>query len=155
MIKNTHIYKCVIIFAPRKVCMDKSVMAPYVELNVKCKCYGEFTLIVTDRWQWWGQQQQSEDLLEGWTEGRLGHPHTWSDAAAGVWRLLLHERYLVLDTHTCMWTCCSLSLATVSDFGKRETFLLPCVLVFLVLCPKRPVATGCTPLTQSCSSLWF
>lgn len=49
MIKNTHIYKCVIIFAPRKVCMDKSVMAPYVELNVKCKCYGEFTLIVTDR----------------------------------------------------------------------------------------------------------
>uniref|UniRef100_A0A673B1E5 FTO alpha-ketoglutarate dependent dioxygenase n=1 Tax=Sphaeramia orbicularis TaxID=375764 RepID=A0A673B1E5_9TELE len=31
-------------------------------------------------------------ILEDWAQGCLGHPHTWPDAATGVWRLLLHER---------------------------------------------------------------
>lgn len=41
-------------------------------------------------------------MLEDWAEGSLGHPHTWPDGAAGVWRLLLHERYrrFTIQMHT-------------------------------------------------------
>lgn len=49
-------------------------------------------LCLTDRWEQW-RKQQWEGMLEDWTQGCLGHPHTWPDAASGIWRLLLHERY--------------------------------------------------------------
>lgn len=54
-------------------------------------------LCMTDRWEQWGRQRW-EGMLEDRAQGGLGHPHTWPDAAAGVWRLLLHERYQIYST---------------------------------------------------------
>lgn len=52
-------------------------------------------LCVSGRWEQRGRQRW-EGVLEDRPQGSLGHPHTWPDAATGVWRLLLHARYQII-----------------------------------------------------------
>ena len=115
-------------------------------------------LCVTDRWEQWGGQRW-EGVLEDWAQGSLGHPHTWPDAAAGVWRLLLHARYQISSIQTRTHTHVNTQLTPARPHSpacltsEGGPLLLPCVLVFLVLCPKWPIPAGCTLTLMLCSPL--
>lgn len=105
-------------------------------------------LCVTDRWEQWGRQRW-EGVLEDWAQGSLGHPHTWPDAATGVWRLLLHARYYIPSINTHAQTCTHAHVNTrLTQLGRTQHsgwlwrkghFYYTLLLVFLVLCPKWPM----------------
>lgn len=93
---------------------------------------------MTDRWMQW-RRQWREGVLEDRAQGGLGHPHSWPDATAGVWRLLLHERYDTFSINTLTgYTCvhvnmplhASRSHPPLSEYGVRSTFITLCSSVF-------------------------